>query len=371
MRDEIAELAAWQRAGVDLALATVVSTSRSAPRPAGSVLALHPDGRLLGNVSGGCVEPAVVGIAQQVLRDGTVQRARFGFSDDEALAVGLTCGGEVDVLVRRVSPDHIPFARLADAIARDAPAALVTVVATQADDRLLGATLVVTDGGTFGSLAGTDVGRVLAEECRGMLGRGEVTTRHIGAGGERMQDELTVLVQPFVERPRLLVFGAIDYAAAVATVGRFLGHRVTVCDARAAFATPERFPDADEVVVEWPHRHLERTDVDERSVIVVLTHDAKFDVPAILAALRTPARYIGVMGSRRTHTDRLERLRAAGADAGDLARLRSPIGLDLGARSPQETAISIAAEIVMTEHSTTGRPLRDIDGPIHPPSRRA
>ena len=370
MRDELDELASWQRHGVTFALATVVSTSRSAPRPAGSVLALHGDGRIVGNVSGGCVEPAVVGIAEEVLGDGRLRHARFGFSDDEALAVGLTCGGEVEVVVRRVAPDDVPLGRLADALGRGEPAVLATVIATQGDERTLGSSLVVTDEGVFGPLAETDAGRIIADECRGSLGRGEATVRHIGAAGERMRDDLTVLVQPFADRPRLIILGAIDYAAAVASLGRFLGYRVTVCDARSAFATRERMPDADEVVVEWPHRYIDRSELDERSAVVVLTHDPKFDVPAILAALRTPARYIGVMGSRRTHADRLERLRAAGASEDELARLRSPVGLDLGARSPQETAVSIAAEMVMLEHERSGAPLRETDGPIHPGSDR-
>lgn len=367
MRDEVAELAGWQQEGVTFALATVVGTSSSAPRPAGSVLALHPDGRIVGNVSGGCVEPTVVDIARQVLTDGEPQRARFGYSDAEAFAVGLTCGGEVDVLVRRVAPDTLPLAPLATALAEDTAAVLATVVEAP-DGSHVGESIVLTDTGAAGSLAGTRLGRVVADECRTTIGRSAVTLRHLGAEGERMRDEVTVLIESFSELPRMVVFGAIDYAAAVASMGRFLGYRVTVCDARAAFATRERFPEADEVVVEWPHRHLERTTLDDRSVVIILTHDPKFDVPAIVAALRTPARYVGVMGSRRTHEDRVARLREAGVDQAGLARLRSPVGLDLGGRSPQETAVSIAAELVMTAHATSGRPLRETDGPIHPTS---
>lgn len=365
MRDEVAELAGWQQQGATFALATVVGTSHSAPRPAGSVLALHPDGRIVGNVSGGCVEPAVVDIAQQVLADGIPRRARFGYSDAEAFAVGLTCGGEVDVLVRQVTPDTLPLAPLVTALAEDTAAVLATVVDAP-DDAHVGMSVLLTGAGTTGSLAGTRLGRVIADECRTAIGRSEVTLRHLGADGERMRDEATVLIESFSERPQMIVFGAIDYAAAVASIGRFLGYRVTVCDARAAFATRERFPEADEIVVEWPHRHLERTTLDGRSVVIVLTHDPKFDVPAIVAALRTPARYVGVMGSRRTHEDRIVRLREAGVDEAGLARLRSPIGLDLGGRTPQETAVSIAAELVMTAHATSGRPLRETDGPIHP-----
>jgi len=165
----------------------------------------------------------------------------------------------------------------------------------------------------------------------------------------------------------MLVFGAIDYAAAVAKIGKFLGYRVTVCDARPIFATKARFPDADEVVVEWPHRYLSRTPVDARSVICVLTHDPKFDVPLLEVALRTPAAYIGAMGSRRTHDDRLARLRAAGLSEAELERLASPIGLDIGARTPEETAVSVAAEIVTLRWGATGRRLSDTEGRIHGP----
>lgn len=365
MRDEIGALIAWQDAGDMFALATVIDTSRSAPRPAGATLAVHPDGRIVGNVSGGCVEPAVVEIAQQVLSDGGSRRVRFGYSDDEAVAVGLTCGGEVEVLVRRVDPDGLPLRPLAEALLADRPVVLATVVDGGLTPVIAGTSLVITEDARYGALAATRLGEVLALEATAALDRGAVTLRRLGESGERMGDDVTVLFEPFTERPRLIVFGAIDYAAAVATVGRFLGFRVTVCDARRAFATADRFPDADEVVVEWPHRYLARASLDARAAICVLTHDPKFDVPAIVEALRSPASYIGVMGSRGTDEDRRRRLREAGVDEDGLARLRSPIGLSLGGRSPQETAIAIAAELVMVRHRASGQPLRETSGPIH------
>jgi xanthine dehydrogenase accessory factor len=366
VRDEIEDLLAWQQAGVPFSLATVVGTSRSAPRPAGATLAVHPDGRIVGNVSGGCVEPAVVQLATEILTTGRPERVQFGYSDDEALAVGLTCGGEVDVLVRRIDVDALPLAPLARAFDTDRPAVLATVITALGDPALVGSSLIVTEDGVHGALAGTDLGRVLALEGRAALGTGGVVVRRLGLGGERMGDEVAVLIESFVERPRLVVFGAIDYASAVATIGRFLGFHVTVCDARSAFATRERFPDADEVVVDWPHRYLAGIELDARSAVCVLTHDPKFDVPAIVEALRTPAAYVGVMGSRRTHHERLARLREAGVPESDLARLRSPIGLALGGRSPQETAIAIGAELVMLRNGASGLPLRDTEGPIHP-----
>jgi xanthine dehydrogenase accessory factor len=198
-----------------------------------------------------------------------------------------------------------------------------------------------------------------------MLAQGVTGVRRYGRLGERRVDELGVFVQSFAPAPRMLVFGAIDFAAAVARAGKFLGYRVTVCDARPVFATAARFPDADEVITEWPHRYLSRVAVDERTVICVLTHDPKFDVPLLEVALRTPAAYIGAMGSRRTHDDRLARLRETGMSEDELARLRSPIGLDLGARTPEETAVAIAAELIQLRWGGTGQPLTTTTGRIH------
>jgi xanthine dehydrogenase accessory factor len=198
-----------------------------------------------------------------------------------------------------------------------------------------------------------------------MLAQGATGVRRYGPDGERRRDELGVFVQSFAPPPRMLVFGAIDFAAAVARAGKFLGYRVTVCDARPVFATAARFPDADEVVTDWPHRYLSGITVDERTVICVLTHDPKFDVPLLEVALRTPAAYIGAMGSRRTHEDRLDRLREAGMTEDELARLRSPIGLDLGARTPEETAVAIAAELIQLRWGGTGMPLTGTTGRIH------
>jgi xanthine dehydrogenase accessory factor len=217
--------------------------------------------------------------------------------------------------------------------------------------------------GTLG--AGDRLDQAVDDDTRGMLAQGLTGVRHYGAHGERRGDELAVFVHSFAPPPRMLVFGAIDFAAAVARAGKFLGYHVTVCDARPVFATRARFPDADEVVVEWPHRFLAGVNVDERTVICVLTHDPKFDVPLLEVALRTPAGYIGAMGSRRTHDDRLARLREAGLTGAELARLRSPIGLDLGARTPEETAVSVAAELIQLRWGGTGRPLTETAGRIH------
>ena len=371
MRDELEALCRWQRDRLMFVLATVVSTSSSAPRPAGAILALHPDGSVVGNVSGGCVEPAVVELSSEVQRSGIPTLRRFGYSDDEALAVGLTCGGSLEVFIRRVDAARLPLEPVARALAKDEPVAVVTILEHPTEPALVGAALVVTKGGTVsGAFAGTPLARVAERAGLAELGHGGVHVRRVGSSGEWLHDDVTVLIEAFAPRPHLLVFGAIDFAAAVATLGRFLGYRVTVCDARARFATRERFPDADQVVVDWPHRHLAAIEVEATTAICVLTHDAKFDVPVLVEALAGPAGFIGAMGSRRTHADRLSRLREAGVSEEALMRLRSPIGLDLGGATPQETAISIAAELVAHLHGGSGRPLTGLDAPIHGASRR-
>jgi xanthine dehydrogenase accessory factor len=369
VREELATVQRWQDAGARFALATVVATSASAPRAPGAVLAVHEDGEVVGSVSGGCVEGAVVEVATEVLATGVPQRVRYGISDDEAFAVGLTCGGTIEVFVRVVAPtgrvtnprEELDLSALASAIAVDAPVALAVVL----DGDAAGATLRISPDEVAGTTGDEGLDHAVIADARGMLQQGATGIRHYGTHGERRIDDLGVFVLAFAPRPRMLVFGAIDFASAVASIGRYLGYHVTVCDARARFATSARFPDADEVVVEWPHRYLRDTEVDARTVICVLTHDPKFDVPVLEVALTTDAAYVGVMGSRRTHEDRLHRLREQGVDDAALARLRSPIGLDLGARTPQETAVSIAAEILLERHGGSGARLTDTIGPIH------
>lgn len=267
------------------------------------------------------------------------------------------------------------FERLADAIDGGVPVALVTVLdvdprAGAAAGARPGAKLLVTDRDVAGGLGNEGLDAAATDDARGLLAQGQTGQRRYGLRGQRRRDDVLVFIESFTPPPRMLVFGAIDYAAAVAGVGAFLGYHVTVCDARGVFATPERFPGAQEVVVDWPHRYLERTAVDARTVICVLTHDPKFDVPLLEVALGTPAAYVGAMGSRRTHADRLRQLRRRGVTAAALDRLRSPIGLDLGARTPEETAVSIAAEVIRCRWGGSGRPLSDTTGAIHAHPRR-
>jgi xanthine dehydrogenase accessory factor len=380
VRDILEQVGKWWDAGETFGLATVVRTFHSAPREPGAALAVSAGGEVVGSASGGCVEGAVYELAQEVIQSGQPVLQRYGVSDDTAFSVGLTCGGIIEIFVEPVSKERYPELRdVAAAIKAGQPTAVATVIAGPGragarrvirgsvpglnGDGGAGEAVVVAAWGTLA--AGERLDQAVDDDAYGMLAQGLTAVRHYGEHGERRGDELSVFVQSFAPPPRMLVFGAIDFAAAVARAGKFLGYHVTVCDARPVFATNARFPDADEVVVEWPHRFLARTPVDERTVICVLTHDPKFDVPVLEVALRTPAGYIGAMGSRRTHEDRLARLREAGLTDGELARLRSPIGLDLGARTPEETAVSVAAELIQLRWGGSGRPLTDTAGRIH------
>ncbi|MCB8905924.1 MULTISPECIES: XdhC family protein [unclassified Streptomyces] len=363
MLDIAEELHRWVEQGREFAVATVVAVGGSAPRQPGAALAVDSDGTAIGSVSGGCVEGAVYDLCQQALEDGKTVVERFGYSDEDAFAVGLTCGGIIDILVTPVRGGVYPAA-LAAATTGEA-AALARIVSGPED--LMGrAVLVRPDGSYEGKLGGhPELDRTAAGEARAMLDAGRTGTVEIGEDGSRCGQPLTLLVESSVPAPRMIVFGAIDFAAALVRVGKFLGYHVTVCDARPVFATPARFPEADEIVVEWPHRYLESTEVDGRTVLCVLTHDAKFDVPLLQAALKLPVAYVGAMGSRRTHEDRNKRLREVGVTELELARLRSPIGLDLGARTPEETALSIGAEIVANRRGGTGLSLTGAHTPIH------
>ncbi|MFE7169247.1 XdhC family protein [Streptomyces sp. NPDC057616] len=368
MLDIAEELNRWVEQGRDFAVATVVAVGGSAPRQPGAALAVDADGTAIGSVSGGCVEGAVYELCRQALDDGDTVLERFGYSDEDAFAVGLTCGGIIDILVTPVragDPARPVIASALAAAARGEAAAVARIVRGPAE--LLGRALVVGPGGsTEGGFGGRpELDRTVAAEAGAFLDAGRTGTLEIGEQGSRCGAPLTVLVESSVPAPRMIVFGAIDFASALVRIGRFLGYRVTVCDARPVFATKARFPEADEIVVEWPHQYLERTPVDGRTVLCVLTHDAKFDVPLLRLALRLPVAYVGAMGSRRTHLDRNERLREVGVTELELARLRSPIGLDLGARTPEETALSIASEIVADRRGGSGVSLAGAHTPIH------
>ncbi|MEV0777415.1 XdhC/CoxI family protein [Streptomyces sp. NPDC050433] len=368
MLDIAEELNRWVEQGRDFAVATVVAVGGSAPRQPGAALAVDSEGTAIGSVSGGCVEGAVYDLCRQSLDDGETVLETFGYSDEDAFAVGLTCGGVIDILVtpQRADSPGREVLRAALSIAARGEAAAVARL-TDGPPELRGRALLVRPAGAYeGTLGGhPELDRAAADEARALLDAGRTGTVTIGEDGSRCGRPLTLLVESSVPPPRMIVFGAIDFASALVRVGKFLGYRVTVCDARPVFATRVRFPEADEIVVDWPHRYLESTETDSRTVLCVLTHDAKFDVPLLELALRLPVAYVGAMGSRRTHLDRNERLRGVGVTELELARLRSPIGLDLGARTPEETALSIAAEIVANRRGGTGVSLTGAHTPIH------
>jgi xanthine dehydrogenase accessory factor len=317
VKELLPTLSRWHGDGRRAVIATVVERRGSAPRDPGASLALNDLGEIAGSVTGGCVEPSVISEAQEILGGGAPRVREYGISDDTAFEVGLACGGTVAILIAPLDLSLVPA--LVDAVEADRAVALTAVAS--------------------GDRIGT---QELHEQPAGAVGR------LLGAGESALTDVDgdAVFVHAITPRPAMYVFGAIDHAAALARVGKLLGYRVTVCDARAAFVTRERFPEADELVVEWPDRLLAAAPVDATSVICVLTHDEKFDVPALLAALETPAVYIGAMGSKVTTADREERLRAEGVDDAGLGRIRAPIGLAIGARSPEEVAVAIGAEIV-------------------------
>ncbi|HWI45453.1 MAG TPA: XdhC/CoxI family protein [Rubrobacter sp.] len=255
------------------------------------------------------------------------------------------------------------LSRWHEALAEQSPVAVATVIQGPAGS--VGGKILVSPEDHTGTAGNDDLDRAIVEGARAMLEGGKTGTVHYGPRGQRRMEDVAVFIQSFAPPPRMYVFGAIDFASAVARVGKFMGYRVIVCDARAVFATRERFPSADEIIVAWPDEFLKTAEVDGRSVITVLTHDPKFDVPVLKRALDTPAGYIGAMGSRRTHDNRTARLKEEGVTDEQLARISSPIGLDLGARTPEETAIAIAAEIVALRTGHSGGRLAERSGPIH------
>jgi xanthine dehydrogenase accessory factor len=370
MRDVLDQLLSAWRSGETAGLVTVVRTFRSAPRDPGAAMLVTADGAAAGSVSGGCVEGAVYELATDAIAGAPPLLERYGVSDDDAFAVGLTCGGILDVFVEPVSRASFPeLESVAADIEAGRPVAVATVI-EHPDAARVGLRLVVRADAVDGTLGSPEADRRVGDDVRGLLAQGRTETLGYGPDGERMGEGMRVFVNSFAPAPRMLVFGAIDYASALARIGAYLGYRVTVCDARAVFATPARFPGVDEVVVQWPAEYLAAEiaagRIDARTVICVMTHDPKFDVPLLTAALRGPeVAYIGAMGSRRTHDDRLRRLRKAGITDEELGRMHSPIGLDLGARTPEETAVSIAAEFIALRWGGSGAALAAENGPIH------
>lgn len=380
MREILDDLDRWLGEGRRVALATVVGVDGSGPRDPGATMAVSDAGEVTGSVSGGCVEGAVVTAALEALAaDRTAEVLTFGYSDAQAFSVGLTCGGTIRILVDPKLPAF--YRELRDALRQARPVAVATVIRVEevpaieslsapSQSPVPGDSILVNLTGKIeGSLGNADLDRVVSRDAVGAIAAGQSTFRHYGACGEAQQEAVEIFIEAFAPPPRMLIFGAVDFTAALARVAKVLGYRVTVCDARSTFATMARFPMADEVVSAWPHVYLESVDppLEERDAICVLTHDPKFDVPALQAALRTRVGYLGALGSRRTHAERCQGLLTSGVSAPELERIMGPIGIDIGARTPEETAVAICAEIIACR---TGRPapsLRDGEGAIHHP----
>jgi xanthine dehydrogenase accessory factor len=315
MREVLEELRQWTREGEDVALATVIETWGSSPRPLGSKMAVTRSGKMAGSVSNGCIEGAVFEEAQKVLKSGKPKIAAFGVTDDVAFEVGLACGGHIEVFVQPLGAVHRKLIEMLD---RDEPATL----------------------------------RTNLESGEAELTRGAPT------GSERARREGDVFVEPFRRPAHLVIIGAIHIAIPLHRLAKLMGYRVTVIDARAKFATRERFPEADELIVAWPDEAMTKIAVDNSTYVVILTHDPKFDLPALRSVLKKPAGYIGAIGSRKTNQNRFDALRKEGFKEDELARVHGPIGLDLGGRGAEETALGILAEITAERFGGSGASMK-------------
>lgn len=395
MLDILNSCSPWLRDGARFAVATIVSATGSVPRGVGTSMAVNDDGEVAGSLSGGCVEGAVFEACREAMETGTVRREQFGYSDSDAFAVGLTCGGVLDMLIQPFYPERrdgeartegangqlVDLERLG-ALA-DCPPDTPAAIIRRLDGGPLTAVVVLEpadfptddDVDRLKTVTGDrDAAHAAAAQIQTMVANGQTGTIRVPPNREVCgDDDISLLVETRLEPPRLLIFGANDFSAALAKMGKVLGYRVTLCDARRSFTSAARFPEADDVVVAQPHQYL-RSEVDAhrmdgRTAICVLTHDPKFDIPLLQLALTLPVQYVGAMGSRRSDAQRTAALAEAGMRPEQLELLHSPIGLDLGAATPEEVAVSITAEIVAGRNRHRRwqpvQPLSQMSGPIH------
>lgn len=356
--------AGWLRDGRRVVNATLVERIGSAPLDPGAQMLVDDRGSIEGSVTGGCVEAALMEEAQRILGGEAARVVTYGVSDEEAAGVGLMCGGTVRVFVHEQGPEALAAL---DAVARAREAGEPVALATLLDGGGAGTKMAILADGAIGSLGVTDLlDHSVERDAHGQLDEGMSRVRRYGAGGEVMGSELAVYIQAFSTQPRMVIFGAIDFSAEMAKLASEVGYRVTICDARAPFANSPRFSQAAEVVVDWPDRYMEGQELGPRDVVLIFTHDAKFDEPALISTLATGAGYVGALGSRRTQARRIERLREAGLDEQSIGRIHAPCGLDVGARTPGETAVSILAEVIAVRTGRSGESLGHTSGPIHP-----
>jgi xanthine dehydrogenase accessory factor len=352
----------WLDEGRRVVAATLVETVGSAPLDPGAQMLVDDSGRIEGSVTGGCVEAALVEEAQGILAGAPPRVATYGITDSQAADVGLMCGGTVRVFLHELG-DTEAMDTARGEIEHDRPVALATLL----DGPTAGAQMAILPDGAKGGFGHTELlERSVTRDARGFLDEGRSAIRSYSARGEVMGSELRVAIHAFATSPDMVIFGAIDFSCALARLAGEVGYRVTIVDARAAFLQSARFSENAKTVVAWPGEYLRSRTLGPRDAVLVFTHDPKFDEPALQAALASGAGYVGALGSRRTHADREDRLREAGVSEEDLRRINSPCGLDIGARTPAETAIAILGEILAQRSGREGGRLADSSGPIHP-----
>jgi xanthine dehydrogenase accessory factor len=357
---------AWLAENRRVVQALLVEVEGSAPLPVGAMMVIDDQGNIEGSITGGCVEGAVVTEAEELLAAGEPAPAkvlRYGISDELAGTVGLMCGGIVHILVYELAGEAAEVERaVLEAHAEGRPAAVATLI----DGDTAGARLAVIDDTLIGSLHDTDLlDRNVAREAQGLLEEGKTTLRRFGSDGATLGDDVRVHIRSYALPPQMWIFGAIDFSAALAPFASQIGYEVTICDARDRFARSRRFSSAASVKIGWPQEVMGDAELGTRDAVLVFTHDPKFDEPALIAALKTNAGYIGALGSRQTTADREDRLKRAGVSEAELARIHAPCGLDIGSRTAEETAVSVLAEIIAARAARAGAPLRQTSGPIH------
>jgi xanthine dehydrogenase accessory factor len=358
----------WLRGGRRVVAALLVGAEGSAPLEPGALMLIADDGAIEGSITGGCVEAAVVGEAQALFAGAAAHTVTYGISDELAGSVGLTCGGTVHVFVHELSgPEAEVEARARAAVAAGRPVAIATLL----DGERAGHKLAVIEERVEGGLGGPALlDHSVARDAAGMLAQGRSGIRRYGADGATLGAQVSVHVHAFSPAPTMLIFGAIDFSAALATIAAGMGYEVTIADPRAPFLESRRFQSAAKTLVAWPEEAFERVELGPRDAVLVFSHDPKFDLPALRGALAGDAGYIGALGSRQTTADRERRLREAGVTAEQLARLHAPCGLDIGAATPEEVAISVLAEVIAERTGRAGAPLREVDTAIHPRDSR-